>query len=199
MRRLCLYKVQKKHLVLVRPAPSHIVKHYKGKYLFLISKQKAKNFYIFFAPIYKARVGGRRSSVVAAIGARWRSSVQLLDPRKHRAHLGDPGRDGSSWEGLHLIGALHGATMCRASDMCRDSPMCADSQGFAATFADSRRFAQLRGDSWKFVAFCATSWPRSRIRRQRPPRRCAKTARVCCTSTRGELKMDLSKGCVSVS
>lgn len=29
-----------------------MVKHYKGRYFILISKQKEKNFYIFFAPIF---------------------------------------------------------------------------------------------------------------------------------------------------
>ena len=98
------------------------------------------------------------------IGARWRSSVQLLDLRRHRARLGDPGRPARAGRGCPSSVPLQGATMCRASDMCRGSPMCADSQGFAATFADSRRFAEIRPTSWKFVAFCATSWRFAQLR-----------------------------------
>ena len=125
-----------------------MVKHYKGKYLFLISKQKAKNFTFFFTPIYKARAGGRRSSVVAV--------------------LGDPGRPARAGRGRTSSVPLQGATMCRASDMCRGSPIRrgsqphsqirGDSPNFVGIRGNSGRLVQLRGVLCNFVAFCAASW-----------------------------------------
>lgn len=130
-----------------------IFKHYKGSHLFLITKQKAKKFCIFFTPIYIS-VRGWWCSWVAGIVATQAGTGAAPQPRPDRAHP-------------------QGVTMRRASDVCRFAKprtfvgSWPTSWKFVATFADSRSFAQIRGVLCNFVAFCATSWIRRPTGRMR--------------------------------